>query len=442
MAAAAAGAAGWRRKRHRDGDDFIGGAEGAPGGDTRPKPSGKKAKRAGSPEPTEDPQGHFGGKPGDLVDKRYEIVSEAGKGTFGRVLLCKDQKHSGRLVALKAVRSIPKYVEAAKLEASIMRDVNRRDVDGQSLCVKYFRSFEWHKHFFIVTEPLGNSLYDYIKANDYRPLPLFCVQAFADQLLTSVAFLHDMRLVHTDLKPENVLLRSRKPLTRTHKLTCTREPTPVLAPASTSIRLIDFGGATFDSGRKSALINTRQYRAPEVILGQGWSMASDLWSVGCILMELYTGRLLFSTHDSHEHLALMECCLGAFPERMRHAGQAAKFFHRSTGGLRYWDSPDKESLAHVTRMRKLEFTVHPRDNVFLAFVRTLLTFDPAERATAAEALNHPFFVSVRGVVAPPVAAPAGGGASTPSVSSDATLRPAAAAKPAATAKPAEPAAKP
>lgn len=72
MAAAAAGAAGWRRKRHRDGDDFIGGAEGAPGGDTRPKPSGKKAKRAGSPEPTEDPQGHFGGKPGDLVDKRCE----------------------------------------------------------------------------------------------------------------------------------------------------------------------------------------------------------------------------------------------------------------------------------------------------------------------------------------------------------------------------------
>ena len=61
------------------------------------------------------------------------------------------------------------------------------------------------------------------------------------------------------------------------------------------VAVIDFGGATYDWERKSSLVNTRQYRAPEVILGLGWSMPSDIWSLGCILMELYIGELLFQT---------------------------------------------------------------------------------------------------------------------------------------------------
>lgn len=340
-----------------------------------------------------------------LVYFADEIVAEAGTGTFGRVLLCNDAKHGGRLVAVKAVRSIPKYVDAAKIEAAIVSDVNTRDVEGGSLCLKYYRSMEWQRHFFIVSEPLGKSLYDYIKANNYKPLPLYCVQSFADQLLTAVSFLHGMGLVHTDLKPENVLLVKRAPFSRSRSLTCTRDGSTSLAPASTAIRLIDFGGATYDHCRKSSLINTRQYRAPEVILGHPWSLASDIWSLGCIFMELYTGRLLFSTHDSFEHLALMEKCLGKFPAHMRTGGNAGKYFHRSTGTLRYWDNPDKESLAHVTRMRKLEYTVHPRDNIFLKFIRSLLQFDPAKRITAAEALNDQLFQSVRGAKPPPLVGP-------------------------------------
>ncbi len=74
----------------------------------------------------------------------------------------------------------------------------------------------------------------------------------------------------------------------------------------TDIRLIDFGGATLDSDYHSKIINTRQYRGPEVILGLGWTFPSDIWSVGCIIAELLTGKLLFATHHDLEHLALME----------------------------------------------------------------------------------------------------------------------------------------
>jgi serine/threonine protein kinase len=85
----------------------------------------------------------------------------------------------------------------------------------------------------------------------------------------------------------------------------------------TDIRLIDFGGATLESDYHSKIINTRQYRSPEVILGLGWTFPSDIWSVGCIIAELYTGKLLFATHHDLEHLALMEKILGQrLPHRM------------------------------------------------------------------------------------------------------------------------------
>ncbi len=79
-----------------------------------------------------------------------------------------------------------------------------------------------------------------------------------------------------------------------------------MVPKETDIRLIDFGGATFEHDHHSRIVNTRQYRSPEVLLGTGWSYPSDLWSVGCILAELFTGELLFGTHEDLEHLALME----------------------------------------------------------------------------------------------------------------------------------------
>lgn len=324
-----------------------------------------------------------GSRPADIV------VAEGGKGTFGKVLLCEDVRAShsigesfassaaavrgrdrgamdggaggGRssrsssgagatssgppsasasassrsLVAIKVVRRVRRYTEAARIEADILGDVMAADPSGAgSLCVRFLHAFTFKRHFCMAFEPLGPSLYDFVKANGYRPPPLYCVQAFADQLLRAVAFLHGMRLVHTDLKLENILLVSREPFRESTKVTSLRqEGGTVLAPASTDIRLIDFGGATFDWEHKSSLINTRQYRAPEVILGLGWSMASDVWSLGCILMELYSGELLFQTVSGATFLATFAGLLirGSFPCRLHAA--ALRVCYNSSGSL-------------------------------------------------------------------------------------------------------------
>ena len=261
-----------------------------------------------SPSFHDDTVGHYKGGVGDWIQERYRVVRQVGLGTFGRVLECQDRQLRDH-VAIKVVRNIQRYTDSARIEANIVRDVNRRGGRGVTHIVRMLGSFTFENHFCLAFECLGPSLYDFMKAIDYQPFPMACVQDFCIQLLEALEFLHSFRLIHTDLKIENILLVDGRsvPYGRSGRRR---------APQSTRIKLIDFGGSCYDDEHTSRLINTRQYRAPEVIMEMGWSMPSDLWSAGCILAELYQGDLLFSTHDNMEHLALMERVLGKFPRHV------------------------------------------------------------------------------------------------------------------------------
>jgi dual-specificity kinase len=116
------------------------------------------------------------------------------------------------------------------------------------------------------------------------------VRAFGRQLLEAVAYLHEVQLVHTDLKPENILLASLE-YSKLEPPSAARRGRAAArrVPCGDQIRVIDFGSATFEDQYHSSIVSTRHYRAPEVILGLGWSFPCDLWSVGCILVELATG---------------------------------------------------------------------------------------------------------------------------------------------------------
>jgi serine/threonine protein kinase len=166
-----------------------------------------------------------------------------------------------------------------------------------------------------------------------------------------------------------------------------------MIPESTKVKVIDFGGATYDSERKSCVVNTRQYRAPEVILGLGWSMPSDLWSAACILVELYVGELLFATHDNLEHLALIQKIVAPFPpnvlSRAKNVslvkiGFDSKGFHRMDRVL----SPD--SVSYVSSVKPLESIIRPEDGRFLDLIRRLLIVNPDDRASAQACSRHKF----------------------------------------------------
>ena len=128
-----------------------------------------------------------------------------------------------------------------------------------------------------------------------------------------------MGLAHTDLKPENILLTAKDYETFADEYK---------VPTSDNIVLIDFGNATFSTEHHSRIINTREYRCPEVLLQCcKWSEISDMWSVGCIACELYNGECLFGgMHEEGEedlglleHLTMVEKISGAIPEWMGYA---------------------------------------------------------------------------------------------------------------------------
>jgi serine/threonine protein kinase len=156
---------------------------------------------------------------------------------------------------------------------------------------------------------------------------------------------------------------------------------------SSDIRLIDFGSAVFDYDHHPSLVSTRHYRAPEIILEFPWSFPIDIWSIGCILVELYTGDALFRTHDSLEHLALIEKILEC---KLQSTG---KYFS-DVGNLLFPGVLPEKSVLFVKKCKTLNQIMigdHP-DLVFLIdVIKKMLCVNPKKRITAAEALNHAFF---------------------------------------------------
>lgn len=346
----------------------------------------------GKPSPplrVDDQDGHYTFDLGENLSSRYKILSKMGEGTFGRVLECWDRLHQ-EYVAIKIVRNIDKYRHAAMIELEVLNTLERNDPAGQKNCVPLREWFDYRGHVCMVFQRLGPSLFDFLRKNNYRPFPIDLVQQFSRQLLEAVAYMHDLQLVHTDLKPENILLVE---LESTSSRSCS-------VPSSSAIKVIDFGSATFEEQYHSNIVSTRHYRAPEVILGLGWSYPCDMWSIGCIMMELITGDALFQTHENLEHLAMMEQVLGPLPEQL--AAKASKVIGKYFRNNRLnWPegASSKKSVKAVKRMQPLhqlildhgDVTSWPLVDTLCDLISQMLRYGPEDRMTAQQALQHPFF---------------------------------------------------
>ncbi|KAL2539582.1 Serine/threonine-protein kinase AFC2 [Abeliophyllum distichum] len=335
----------------------------------------KGLARNGSPPRREDDKdGHYIFELGENLTSRYKIHSKMGEGTFGQVLECWDREKE-EMVAIKIIRGIKKYRDAAMIEVEVLQQLGRHD-KGSNRCVQIRNWFDYRNHMCIVFEKLGPSLYDFLRKNNYRSFPIDLVREIGRQLLECIAFMHDLQLIHTDLKPENILLVSPE-----------------------YIKVPDYKGSSRSpkDGRIRPTLYPPDITAhPEVILGLGWSYPCDIWSVGCILVELCSGEALFQTHDNLEHLAMMERVLGPLPHHMlkkadRHAEKYIRRYRLN------WPegAPSRDSMKAVLKLPRLQNLImqhvdHSAGDL-IHLLQGLLRYDPSERLSAPEALEHPFF---------------------------------------------------
>ncbi|XP_054552484.1 dual specificity tyrosine-phosphorylation-regulated kinase 4 isoform X2 [Talpa occidentalis] len=300
----------------------------------------------------------------DHIAYRYEVLEMIGKGSFGQVAKCLDHKNN-ELVALKIIRNRKRFHHQALVELKILDALRKKDKDNTYNVVHMKDFFYFRNHLCITFELLGINLYELMKNNSFQGFSLSIVRRFTLCVLKCLQMLYVEKIIHCDLKPENIVLYQK---------------------GQVSVKVIDFGSSCYEDQKVYTYIQSRFYRSPEVILGHPYNMAIDMWSLGCIMAELYTGFPLFPGENEVEQLACIMEVLGLPPTRfIQTASRRQKFFDskgfpknitNNRGKKRYPDSKD------------LTVVLKTYDSCFLDFLRRCLVWEPSLRMTPDQALRH------------------------------------------------------
>ncbi|XP_069489288.1 dual specificity tyrosine-phosphorylation-regulated kinase 3 isoform X2 [Ambystoma mexicanum] len=331
----------------------------------------------------DDDQGGYILVPHDQLCYRYEVLKIIGKGSFGQVAKVFDHKLHQHL-ALKLVRNEKRFHRQAAEEIRILEHLKKQDKTGSMNVIHMLESFTFRNHICMTFELLSMNLYELIKRNKFQGFSLQLVRKFAHSILQCLEALHKNKIIHCDLKPENILLKQQ---------------------GRSGIKVIDFGSSCFEHQRVYTYIQSRFYRAPEVILGSRYGMPIDMWSFGCILVELLTGYPLFPGEDEGDQLACMMELLGAPPAKLLEQSKRAKNFINSKGYPRYCtvtSLPNGAVALNGSRSRRGKMRASPGskdwvtalkgcdDSLFIDFLKECLTWDPSARMSPSQALRHPW----------------------------------------------------
>lgn len=248
----------------------------------------------------------------------------------------------------------------------------------------------WRNHLCLVFELLSYNLYDLLRNTSFRGVSLNLTRKFAHQMCTALMFLSNPQLsiIHCDLKPENILLCS---------------------PKRSAIKIIDFGSSCQLGKRLYQYIQSRFYRSPEVLLGIPYDMAIDMWSLGCILVEMHTGEPLFTGSNESDQMNKIVEVLGMPPKHILLQGhRTSKYYDslpdgttvlKSVEGQKY-KAPASRKLSDILGVdiggpggRRLGEPGHAIADYlkFKDLVMRMLDYEPKTRITPRHALQHSFF---------------------------------------------------
>ncbi|KFK30188.1 hypothetical protein AALP_AA7G229500 [Arabis alpina] len=381
---------------------------------------------------------------------RYIAQRKLGWGQFSTVWLAFDTLTSS-YVALKIQKSAQQFAQAALHEIEFLSAAADGDVENTKCVVRLIDHFKHTgpngQHLCMVLEFLGDSLLRLIRYNRYKGLKLDKVREICRCILTGLDYLHrELGMIHSDLKPENILLCStidsakdpvrsgvtpvlekpegnanggastmnmiEKKLKRRAKRAVAKiserrgsmvgtlgeegssKTERCLDGIDMRCKVVDFGNACWADKQFAEEIQTRQYRAPEVILKSGYSFSVDMWSFGCTAFELVTGDMLFAPRgcidyeEDEDHLAMMMELLGKMPRKIAIGGGKSKEFFDRHGDLKRIRRLKFRELEQIL-IDKSKLT-EAEAKEFAEFLRPILEFAPDKRPTAQQCLEHPW----------------------------------------------------
>ncbi|KAI3884530.1 hypothetical protein MKW92_007731 [Papaver armeniacum] len=363
------------------------GAEGVDGGALKGKGDGIQVKRSGPNDNWDNKHGHYKCQAKDVLGSRYEVISVLGSGVSSTVVRVKDLnpgKHDPKEVAIKIIHSNDILSKAGQLEMDILTKLAAADPEDKWHCVRLLSSFKHRNHLCLVLESLDTSLR---KVIDFRlkthgtGFKLTAVRAYAKHLFISLKHLRECGVLHCDIKPDNVLVDK----------------------ARNSLKVCDFGVSMFAGKNEiTPYLVSRFYRAPEVILGLSYDHPVDIWSVGCCLYELYSGKYLFPGRSNNDMLRLHMELKGPFPRKMLRKGVFTnQHFDQNHNFLSIEEDPfTKKAIKRVifdfkpkcirTRITGSRGEDPKMLTNFKDLLDKLFVLDPDKRMTVAQALAHPF----------------------------------------------------
>eukprot|EP01138_Halocafeteria_seosinensis_P011585 gb/GECG01011834.1/.p1 GENE.gb/GECG01011834.1/~~gb/GECG01011834.1/.p1 ORF type:complete len:706 (+),score=131.77 gb/GECG01011834.1/:1-2118(+) len=357
----------------------------------------------------DDSEGYLKWNAGDMIGGRYRVVVGSGKGVFSSVCLCADtlagkvvpgQKDTPEessqysTVAIKVLRANDTMRKAGMKELGLLEDLKKQDPHGRSCVIRYLNHFEHRNHLCIAFEPMNLNIREVLdKFGKTVGINIQAVRMYARQLLLALNALRKKEIIHADIKPHNILTNDKYNV----------------------VKLADFGSAFRESDPENCptpLLVSRFYRSPEIILGFQHSTALDMWSLGCVLYEMYTGRVLFPGESNNEMLWLQMQLRGRLSNKMikHHLRQAetlelTPYFDQDfrfvrevrdpvTRGIvkRKEAIPDKPQVDIRSKLLAHKSKDDSRKLVLLLqdLLDKMLTLDPNKRISVREALKHPF----------------------------------------------------
>ncbi|XP_036345116.1 serine/threonine-protein kinase PRP4 homolog [Rhagoletis pomonella] len=334
----------------------------------------------------DDAEGYYRVRIGESLDNRYVVSGYTGQGVFSNVVRARDQARGNANVAVKIIRNNEIMHKTGLRELEILKKLNDADPEDRFHCLRLFRHFFHKQHLCMVFEPLSMNLREVLKKYGKNVgLHIKAVRSYTQQLFLALKLLKKTGILHADIKPDNILVNDN----------------------NLCLKLCDFGSASaINDNEITPYLISRFYRAPEIILGITYDYGIDMWSAGCTIYELYTGKILFSGKSNNQMLKFFMDLKGKIPNRIirkgqfkdQHFDQSCNFLYHEIDKITEREKivvmpvikPTRNLQQELIADQNLPDDQHRKVTQLKDLLDNIFALDPSKRISLNQALTHPF----------------------------------------------------